>query len=139
MSERFVLDAWALLALLQAEEPAALRVKDLLSQAQSQQVEVFMSIINLGEVVYRVGRVQGPTEAEKALEMLRQLPLEVLPATDETVLAAASIKMVHAISYADAFAVVAAGQHHGVLVTGDLELLLLKDIVRLERLQRHVS
>ena len=31
MSERFVLDAWSILALLQAEEPAALRVKDLLS------------------------------------------------------------------------------------------------------------
>lgn len=44
---RFVLDAWAVLALLQGEEPAAGHVKNLLEQAQTGQVELFISIIDL--------------------------------------------------------------------------------------------
>ena len=102
-------------------------------------MQLYLSIMNLGEVFYRVGRVHGAVEADRVLEMLRELPIKVLPAADETVLAAASLKMEHAVSYADAFAVFAALQTQAVLVTGDPELLRLKDVVRLERLERRGS
>ena len=59
MKGRFVLDAWAVLALLQKEEPAASRVKRLLEDAQESNIELFISIINLGEVIYRIGKVKG--------------------------------------------------------------------------------
>ncbi len=139
MSERFVVDAWAVLALLQGEEPAARRVKDLLSQAQKQQVELFMSMINLGEVFYRIGRIRGLEEAQKTLEMLQELPVTILSATNETVLAAAAIKIEQNLSYADAFAVVAASQRNAVLVTGDPELLAIGNLVCIEPLQRRAK
>jgi predicted nucleic acid-binding protein len=137
MKERFVLDAWAILALLQKEEPAASRVKQLLEDADRGNVDLFMSVINLGEVTYRIGRVKGEIEAQETLEKLRRLPLTVVPATEGAVFSAAGFKMRHAISYADAFAAAAADELGAVLVTGDPELLSLGDQIRTEGLKRN--
>jgi predicted nucleic acid-binding protein len=133
MKTRFVLDAWALLAFLQKEEPAASRVKQLLEQAEKGNVELFISIINLGEVTYRVGKVKGESEAKETLDQMRRLAMTVVPATEEAVLAAARFKMHHAISYADAFAAATAKELEAVLVTRDPELVQL-DQIRIERL-----
>ena len=136
MKQRFVLDAWALLALLQAEEPAASRARQLLQNAQEGAVELFISVINLGEVVYRIGRVKGEAEARETLDQIRQSPLVVVPATEEAVLAAAGLKMHYSISYADAFAAATADQLSGILVTGDPELEQLASRIKIEKLER---
>ena len=59
MSRVFVLDAWAFVALLQKEEPAASRVRRLLQDAGSQMVKIYLSIINLGEIYYSLGKAKG--------------------------------------------------------------------------------
>jgi ribonuclease VapC len=134
--KRFVLDAWAVLALLQGEEPAASQVKRLLEQAQIQQVALFMSIINLGEVFYRVGKLKGENEAFQTLTEIQPLALEVVSATDERVLAAAAVKIQHPISYADAFAAATATELDATLVTGDPELITLQEQFRIQPLSR---
>jgi predicted nucleic acid-binding protein len=136
MKRRLVLDAWAVLALLQGEEPAASRVKQLLGDAQGEGPELFISIINLGEVVYRVGKVKGEDEAWQTLDQIRRLPLAVVPAGEELVFAAAGFKMHHTISYADAFAAATADGLEATLVTGDLELGQLGDRIEIEMLER---
>ena len=136
MKKRCVLDAWAVLALLQKEEPAASHVKRLLEDAENGDVELFISIINLGEVVYRIGRVKGEVEAQVTLDEIRCLTLTVVPATEEAVFAAARFKMRYAISYADAFAVVTAEDLDAVLVTGDPELEQLANRIQIEKLER---
>lgn len=127
MSERrWVLDAWALLALLQKEEPAATVVKELIQAMQEDEaVEVFVSIINLGEVYYRIGRGRGLDEADETVDALIRLGLSVLGASDTRVFAAAAQKVHHRMSYADAFAVAATLEKSGTLVTGDPELIQL--------------
>ena len=60
MRRRLVLDAWAVLALLQQEEPAASRVRQLMEDAERGNIELFISIINFGEVYYRIGREYRP-------------------------------------------------------------------------------
>ena len=134
--KKFIADAWAILALLQKEEPAASRVKQLLEDAQQEKLQIFVSTINLGEVYYRVGKVKGEAEAQKTLELISRLSLKMLPATDERVLAAAHWKIHHAISYADAFAAAAAAELKATLVTGDPELESLKRKIRIEKLAR---
>ncbi len=136
MKPHYVLDAWAVLALLQREEPAATRVKQLLETAVQDQVALFISIINLGEVIYRIGKVKGEAEAWKTLEQLRCLPLTILPATEEAVLHAVKYKIHHPISYADAFAASTAEHLAATLLTGDPELIHLKHYVRIEELVR---
>jgi predicted nucleic acid-binding protein len=136
MTQQFVLDAWALLALLQKEEPAASRVKQLLEAATAGDVELFVSIINLGEVIYRVGKVRGEVEAQETLDLIRRLPLTVLPASESAVFSAVAFKIHYAMSYADAFAAAAAESLDAPLLTGDPELVALQDRLTIEQLQR---
>jgi predicted nucleic acid-binding protein len=135
MSATFVLDSWALLALLQAEEPAAARVRALVRSSRAGQHRLAMSIINLGEVYYTVGRVRNEQAADQALAQLRRLTMTILPADEARVLAAARWKMAHRISYADAFAAAAARELDATLVTGDPELIGLAGELSIEPLK----
>jgi uncharacterized protein len=137
MSERFILDAWALLALLQREEPAASRVKQLLQDAQDRTIEAFVSVINLGEVYYRIGKLRGEGEARTTVQDIRRLALSVIAATDDRAFAAASLKARFALSYADAFAGAAALELDATLLTGDPEMERLQHEIRVEKLSRH--
>lgn len=136
MNGPYVLDSWALLALLQGEEPAASRVRELLLEGEQQQASLLLSIVNLGEVYYRVGRRSNRAEAMNTVQDIRRLALSVVPASDDLVLAAADFKMTYAISYADAFAAVLADQAGATLVSGDPEFDLLQGRIKLEKLQR---
>ncbi len=136
MTKTFVLDSWALIAFIEKEKPADHRVREILEQSRRGQLRTAISIINLGEVYYRVGRMHGEQAAENALAGLRMLPMEILPADDDTVLAAAHWKMKHRISYADAFAAAASVARKATLVTGDPELTALAGELDIERLER---
>ena len=136
MKNRFVLDAWAVLALLKGEQPAAWRVAQVLGQAGTGEAEAYLSIINLGEVFYRIGRLKGEEEAAATLEGIRLLAVTTVPASEDLVFAAATLKMHHAISYADAFALASAERLSATVLTGDPELVQLGDQFQIERLAR---
>lgn len=137
MENTFILDAWALIALLQQEEPAAGRVHTLLNRAQTdEQIQLLMSLINLGELFYIVSRLQGKDEARQTIADIRQLPLTLLQATEERIFAAAQLKASHRLSYADAFAAAASLEFQGVLLTGDPELIALADHLPVENLRQ---
>ena len=136
MSKKYVFDAWALLAMLQGEEPAAARVRQLLLEGERQEISLLLSIVNLGEVYYRVGKRSNRAEAVDTLEMIRRLALTIVPAHEELVLAAADLKLAYAISYADAFAAALATRTDAILVSGDPEFDQLQGRVQLEKLHR---
>jgi ribonuclease VapC len=115
-----VLDSFALLAYLEGEAGMA-RVRSVLGGAEAQRHAVYLSLINLGEVLYITERERGLVEARRTLGTIDQLPLEIVGVSRATVLAAAHIKARFSISYADAFAVVTAQDHGGVVMTGDPE------------------
>ena len=140
MEHTFILDAWALIALLQKEEPAAGRVHALISQAQTnEQLQLLMSLMNLGELFYIVGRLRGQDEARQTVADIRQLPLTLLEATEERIFAAARLKMIHRLSYADAFAAAAAQEFQATLLTGDPELIALADDLSIENLRQNTQ
>ena len=116
----YVLDSFAVLAYFEGE-PGMARVRTLLTEAAKGTLTLHLSVINLGEVLYIVEREQGLVAAQRVLAALDQLPIQVQPAERSVVLAAARLKARYPISYADAFAVVAAQEHRAVLVTGDPE------------------
>ena len=136
MSNRYVLDAWSLVALLKAEEPAAAYVKKLLQRAVVEELLLALSLIHLGEVFYIISRWSGKDAANAALQTIYEAPIEILPVEEEAVFAAADYKSMNRMSYADAFALAAAVKLDAILVTGDPELISLSHIVRIEALQR---
>jgi ribonuclease VapC len=134
---RWILDAWALLALVQGEEPAAAEVKRLIQKVQEDETtELLVSVINLGEVFYRLGREKGVDVAGATVDDLIRLGLSVLRASDARVFAAATQKIRYRVSYADAFALAAAEELEGTLVTGDPELVLLAGALPIHVLTR---
>ena len=127
----FVLDTFALLAYLQ-DEPAAARIENVLEGAGKEKCRLFASIINLGEVLYITERRGGVSKAQDALALIRQLPIEILPADEQAVFTAAHIKANHALSYADAFAVAAAIRENAVILTGDPEFETVEQLIKVE-------
>jgi ribonuclease VapC len=126
----FVLDSFALLAYLQAE-PASLKVKETLKLARDLDAQVFLSLINLGEIVYTVERKLGEETSREVLQDVLTLPIEVSEVTMERVLSAAHIKGKFPISYADAFAVALAQEMTATLVTGDPEFKRVESLVKI--------
>ncbi|MFZ5884934.1 MAG: type II toxin-antitoxin system VapC family toxin [Chloroflexota bacterium] len=124
------------MAFLQGEEPADSRVREVIEGTQEGTVRLFASIVNIGEVYYRIGTLRNQREADSVLKDLYLLLIEIVSADDDTVLEAARLKMKHVLSHADAFAAVTAQQKDAILLTGDVELLALKRSVKIEKLQR---
>ena len=130
----YVLDSFALLAYLQ-DEPVASRIEKLLENAGKEKCRLFLSIINVGELLYITERRGGVAKAQDALALLRQLPIAVVPADEQIVFAAAHVKANYTLSYADAFVVAVALQENAILLTGDPEFQSIADLVTIEWLQ----
>jgi predicted nucleic acid-binding protein len=113
-----VLDSWAILRYLEAAEPAAGAVAELLAAQRP-----VVSWMNLGEVFYVVRRVHGDDEAGTTVRDLREVIAPELP-SDRRVIEAARLKADHPMAYADAFAAATAVAHQATLWTGDPELLV---------------
>jgi predicted nucleic acid-binding protein len=127
----YVLDSFAVLAYLDSEIGGE-RVQTILEEASRGKAQVMLSIINLGEVLYITEREVGLVQAQAALAAVEQLPIEILPATKEAVLAAAHVKANYPVAYADAFAIVAARESSGTIITGDPEFQAIQELVAVE-------
>ena len=137
MGEIYVLDSFALLALL-GREPGSGEVADLLQAAQEGVVRLLMTWVNLGEVAYIVERRWGEQRLRRVLATLGATALEMVPAGQELSLAAAHVKALHPLAYADAFAAALTEQAGATLVTGDPEFRQLEDSISICWLQRMV-
>jgi len=133
----YVLDSFALLAYLEGAAGMP-RVRSVLEGAAVGRRRVYLSLINLGEVLYITERERGLVEARRTLGAVDQLPLAIVHVSRSTALAAAHVKARFPISYADAVAVVAAQDHGGVVMTEDPEFRPLADagLVAVEWLPR---
>ena len=116
-----VLDAWAIMAWLKNQQPAAEQVRLLLAAADNRDRQLLINIVNLGEIFYLCVRAKDAAYAERVLLNLRPRVVTV-SASDELVMQASKLKANHAISYADAFAAATAIARKVPLLTGDPEL-----------------
>ena len=119
---RLVFDSFAIMAWLY-EEPGAGFVDTLLRDIHTGMAEGGMSIINVGEIYYRVARREGTLRAETTLLSLSEFNWTIYPASEAFVMAAARLKGRLPISYADAFALACAQERRAELVTRDPEIL----------------
>lgn len=125
---KYVLDSFAILALLQ-QESGWERVRQLIQDATQGSAELYMSIINVAEVKYNIAR-RG-RDKRQAFGAMDALPITVVSA-DESIDQVIELKAGHAVSLADCFAAAAAMQFDCPVVTGDPEFGKLEDVVRVE-------
>ncbi|MCF8105277.1 MAG: type II toxin-antitoxin system VapC family toxin [Desulfohalobiaceae bacterium] len=117
---KYVLDSFALLAFFQAEHGGE-QIRTILKEASAGQAEVCLSVINLGEIHYITSRRKSEESARSIMEDMSVLPIELLAATTERVLSAASVKARYSVSYADAFVIAGAAELSAKILTGDPE------------------
>src|SRR5450432_3304140 len=103
MTGNVVFDSFALIAYFKNEKGSAF-ISDLFSQLVLGERVGSISVINVGEIFYMLHRKAGPSEAEKALNVLYTLPIIIVNADIELAHKAALLKARFPISYADAFA-----------------------------------
>ena len=125
MAETYVLDSFAILALLGKEAGSSI-VADLLQQTQVDKIRTLMTWINVGEVAYIVERRWGTGQVYQVLGTLEATKIDIVPVGRSLALAAAHIKAEHPLAYADAFAAALAMAEDATLVTGDPEFRSLE-------------
>ena len=130
--QRYVLDAFAVLAFLR-EEPGEPGVSKLLRDGAAGEAEIYLCVINLAEVLYRLERERGEADAEIARAALTQeLPLELVDADLDLSVRAAHLKAPHPISIADGYAAALAERLDATLVTGDPDFHRVEDRIAIE-------
>jgi predicted nucleic acid-binding protein len=119
------LDSWVVLAWLKDQAPGAGAMARLWAQAETGRTKLVMNVVNLGEVFYIVAKARGEAAARTVLQNLQARRMEIVSATDDLVLEAATLKARYPISYADAFGAATALGRGVPLVTGDPEMRAL--------------
>src|SRR2546423_2728713 len=99
----FVFDSFALLAHFQ-DEPGAPRVREILAQAAAGQLQIAMTVANLGEVVYKTAGKHGSERANEVLSVINEYVINMIDIDRALALEAAQFKIDHRMSYADCMA-----------------------------------
>jgi len=120
-TRRYVLDANALIGLFEDRQVIAEKVEHLLRDALLQDLPLFMSAINWGEVFYMEWRYHGELKAREAEARLQEMPIAVIGVDRERASRAGALKQKHSLGYADAFAAELAIERGAWLVTADPE------------------
>jgi predicted nucleic acid-binding protein len=115
-----VLDSWAVIAYLEGES-AAERVADHIADAHENEIPLFMSVVNAGEVWYIIARETSVGDADRSITEMRHLGIEFVDADWSLAHDAGVYKSKHKMSFADCFAAAVAKQKKALLLTGDPE------------------
>ena len=127
----YVLDSYAVLALIN-NEPGAAKVEDILHAAEEEDVQVSMSLINLGEIIYLVEHRWGQEKLREMLAYLESSPIEFYEVNLERILNASHIKATHLVPYTDAFTISLCKNIGATLLTGNRELDVVSGYIDIE-------
>jgi len=130
MDDTWVLDSFAVLALLQGETGSD-DVLAVLQEAQTGDPRVIMTWVNVGEVVTIVERRWGRGKAHQVLGILEATALEITDVDRDLAVRAAAIKAKNPVAYADAFAAALAISQDATLMTGDPEFQSLENLIQI--------
>lgn len=117
---KFVLDSFALLAFFR-DETGADDVERLLNEAAEDKHELYITVVNAGEVYYMSSRKDSAAKATQVWEAMKKFPLHFIVADMDLTLAAAKIKANYKLSFADAYAAALTIHKKATLITGDYE------------------
>lgn len=119
MSNIYILDACALLAIINNEQGAD-RVEDVLREALAQKAVVYMNKVNVYEVYYGIYRVNGQARADEVYQIIQKQPIEIIDVlTDDVFREAARLKAKFKISLADSIVLGEASIRKASLLSSD--------------------
>lgn len=133
----YVLDANALVRLFRDQDGAA-KIQELLIQADRKQASLRISVVNLAEVLYIFSRYSTLEKARTAIQKVRSLVEFASPDTEQA-LAAAELRFIYKLGFADCFAAELAMRTGATLVSADPDFIKLGKKLKILALPRHVQ
>ncbi len=130
-AKALVMDTWAIIAYLE-DEASAKQIADLIASAHEQEIPVYMTVVNVGEVWYNIAREISEDDANSSVKELRDLRIQFVDVDWELTQEAARFKSQHKMSYADCYAAALAKAKKADLVTGDKEFKALEKEMKIE-------
>ena len=128
----YVLDSFAFLAHLENEE-RGVEVTNILKDAwESQDIILYASVINIGEVYYITMRERGVEKAEEVFSLIKRLPIQIIEADIDLTLKASKLKAKYPVAYADCFAASLAIEKDASVITGDPEFMKMEEEVKVK-------
>jgi predicted nucleic acid-binding protein len=124
-----VLDAQALAAYV-GSEPGARAVAAILTRATREEVALSITTVNAGEVLLAAERKGGAQASHETLDLIQDLPIDIVPVDLELAARAAWFKVRGEIAYADCFAAALAHRDGAAVLTGDREFERVTDRVQ---------
>jgi predicted nucleic acid-binding protein len=100
--------------------------------AQNNEIALYMSLINWGEILYTFERERGVAFADELEQDPDDYPMILMGVDRKRIRAAARLKSMYRLSYADAFAVALAQELKATVITGDPEFRTVADIVSID-------
>jgi len=125
-----VLDSYSLIAYFEGEAGKD-TVIEVFRSARDSGKDLFLSVVNWGEVFYITLREEGRERADEVAHLMSTLPIQIVPADLELAKQAAEFKATKKISYADCFASALAKLKKAELVTGDKEFKQMEGEVKI--------
>jgi predicted nucleic acid-binding protein len=133
----YVLDANAVIRYLESGKDWE-KVKALFARTADEDIKLFISVINWGEVLYTVAKKVGLSKAMATMKTLSTV-LETVPAGEAETEAAVTLKHNFKLGYADSFAAALAIHKNGTLVTADPDFSKLGKRLKVIALARHAG
>jgi PIN domain nuclease of toxin-antitoxin system len=119
MTEKYVLDACALLALLRDEDGSDV-VAGIIDEATIGVSEIFIHKVNLLEVYYDIYRSVSKNVADDVLDEVNSNPIRIISDINDSIFKEAGrLKASYRVSLADTFALATASMTGATLLTSD--------------------
>jgi predicted nucleic acid-binding protein len=113
------------------DEQGADLVRDLILKAEENRLNLFISVVNLGEVWYSIARTNSSAVADQYVGEIEGMAIEVVEVDWNLTRQAAIFKVNGNISYGDCFAAALAKNRKAELVTGDKEFKALEGEIKI--------
>ena len=125
-----VLDASAVISFFEGRSGAE-AIEELLAQGVAGKTELYISVVNWGEVYYSTWQTHGHESARKTAAEISHLPIEIVNADSELTKTAATLRAKHRLPYADCFAAALAMIQKAQLVTSDQNFSKVKSEIEI--------
>jgi predicted nucleic acid-binding protein len=122
--KRSVFDASAIITFLH-NRPGAEIIEALLHGASGDREELFLSVVNWGEIYYTTWRANGAKAAEQVAFEVKEMPIRILDVGVELTRIASQFRAEYKLPYADCFVAAVAKSMNAEIVTADQDFLLV--------------
>ena len=129
--KNYIIDSYCIITYFEKDKGFE-RIIELFCEASTDRINLYMNLINWGEVYYIILREQGIKKTDLFENNFKKFPIEIVSPDTALIKTASEYKAFNSLSYADCIAAATAKKYGAVLITGDKEFTQLEKEIAVE-------